>query len=221
MSSAVGQGPLGRPRDATLDAVVLDATCELIGDVGLDRLRVQDVADRAGVGLATIYRRWPTKLDLVVAAIQTFSGAIIDSPALDDPWADLVGVFRMQIDRINEQGREFIPGIAAALRGDPEAAGALRSLFLLPIRERLRESLARLLDEDDIELRSRADMALAVLFYRSVILDEPTNTDWFMDLLLPLIVQPRPTPRPHDRTALQGIEVPAAQHGDDLSDGAV
>jgi AcrR family transcriptional regulator len=51
----------GRPRVAARDAAILDATQQLLDELGYDRLRIQDVADRAHAGLATIYRRWPTK----------------------------------------------------------------------------------------------------------------------------------------------------------------
>ena len=51
----------GRPRAADRDAALLDATQQLLDELGYDRLRIQDVADRAHAGLGTIYRRWPTK----------------------------------------------------------------------------------------------------------------------------------------------------------------
>src|SRR5215831_12943753 len=61
----------GRPRSADLTPAILAAVIELIDEDGYDRLTIQDVADRAGVGLATIYRRWSTKRDLVVEALRS------------------------------------------------------------------------------------------------------------------------------------------------------
>ena len=49
---------------------ILGCVLDLLHEVGYDQLRMQDVADRAGAGLATIYRRWPTKQDLVRASLE-------------------------------------------------------------------------------------------------------------------------------------------------------
>jgi AcrR family transcriptional regulator len=61
----------GRPRDPLADEAIISATLELIAESGFEGLRVGDVADRAGVSKATMYRRWPTKHDLVLAALRT------------------------------------------------------------------------------------------------------------------------------------------------------
>ena len=63
----------GRPRSAEADEAILEAAIELFAEVGLDGLTVEGVAARAGVGKATIYRRYPSKVDLVVAAARCFT----------------------------------------------------------------------------------------------------------------------------------------------------
>jgi AcrR family transcriptional regulator len=67
----------GRPRSEEAHQAILDATLELLAEVGFSALTVEGVASRAGVGKATIYRRWASKLPLVVEA---FGGL----PALED-----------------------------------------------------------------------------------------------------------------------------------------
>ena len=67
----------GRPRDPLTDEAIIAATLALIVESGFEGLRVGDVADRAGVSKATMYRRWPTKHDLVLAALRT-------TPPLED-----------------------------------------------------------------------------------------------------------------------------------------
>jgi AcrR family transcriptional regulator len=59
----------GRPRDPQTDAKITTAAAELMIERGYDKMTVDDVAERAGVGKATVYRRWPSKGDLAVAAI--------------------------------------------------------------------------------------------------------------------------------------------------------
>src|ERR1700728_5279925 len=58
----------GRPRSERAEQAILDATLEAIADHGVDGVHCEDVAARAGVGKATLYRRWPGKEDLLIAA---------------------------------------------------------------------------------------------------------------------------------------------------------
>src|SRR3546814_411992 len=60
----------GRRLDEDRSEVILATVLELLYECGYDQLRMQDVADRAGVGLSTIYRRWPTKQDVVRAGLE-------------------------------------------------------------------------------------------------------------------------------------------------------
>ncbi|NNL68158.1 MAG: TetR/AcrR family transcriptional regulator [Myxococcales bacterium] len=68
MAGAPNGGSAGRPRSEEAHQAILDATLELLSEVGFSALTVEGVAQRAGVGKATIYRRWPSKLPLVVEA---------------------------------------------------------------------------------------------------------------------------------------------------------
>ena len=64
----------GRPRSEEAHKAILDATLELLVEVGFSALTVEGVATRAGVGKATIYRRWPSKLPLVIEAFAQLPG---------------------------------------------------------------------------------------------------------------------------------------------------
>ncbi|CAN5830602.1 TetR/AcrR family transcriptional regulator [soil metagenome] len=70
MSDAGAEGDRrpGRPRNPELDATILQATMELLCEAGFTGTTVEAVAERAGVGKATIYRRWATREDLLLAA---------------------------------------------------------------------------------------------------------------------------------------------------------
>lgn len=59
----------GRPRSARADHAILDAALELLLQQGFEGMSIEEVAELAGVGKATIYRRWPSKDDLVIAAV--------------------------------------------------------------------------------------------------------------------------------------------------------
>jgi AcrR family transcriptional regulator len=66
VSSGKDEQRTGRPLSADTDRAVRDATLELLAEVGYTRLRMDDVATRAGVGKAALYRRWPSKSALAL-----------------------------------------------------------------------------------------------------------------------------------------------------------
>ncbi|WP_405490881.1 TetR/AcrR family transcriptional regulator [Nocardia sp. NBC_00511] len=60
----------GRPRDRIREGEILVCVLELVGEVGYDALTFEAVARRARASKATLYRRWETKRDMVVAAVK-------------------------------------------------------------------------------------------------------------------------------------------------------
>jgi len=70
----------GRPRSAQAHKAIIDATMELLAEEGFQGLSIEAVAARAGVGKTTIYRRWPSKDELVMDALRHVQ---IDVPVID------------------------------------------------------------------------------------------------------------------------------------------
>ena len=64
----------GRPRSKELDASILTATLELASEVGINGMSMDELAQRAGVSKASIYRRWPSKELLVIDALRSAMG---------------------------------------------------------------------------------------------------------------------------------------------------
>src|SRR6201987_2603260 len=58
----------GRPRSEQAEQAIIEATLDLFAEQGFEGVCVEAVASRAGVGKATIYRRWPNKEELLLAA---------------------------------------------------------------------------------------------------------------------------------------------------------
>src|SRR3954468_21738074 len=82
---------IGRPRDARAGRAILTATLQLMAERGVRDLRMDDVAERAGVGKATIYRRYRSKDALVSDAV----AALVSEIAIPDggaPGADLLAL---------------------------------------------------------------------------------------------------------------------------------
>src|SRR5579863_5521052 len=66
------QRPRQRRRGEELEAALLDAAWQELVEAGFARLTMESVADRARTGVAVLYRRWPNKDDLVLAAIRHY-----------------------------------------------------------------------------------------------------------------------------------------------------
>ncbi|HWC23179.1 MAG TPA: TetR/AcrR family transcriptional regulator [Flexivirga sp.] len=73
----------GRPRDAEREAAILQTVLNLLAEVGYDALTFEGVARRAGASKATLYRRWNTKRDMVVAAIKAGPSSATPTDEID------------------------------------------------------------------------------------------------------------------------------------------
>ena len=76
-------GRVGRPRDEGREATILSTVLEVVGEIGYDRLTFEEVARRAKASKATLYRRWASKRDMVVAAIKAGPAAREEDRVID------------------------------------------------------------------------------------------------------------------------------------------
>jgi AcrR family transcriptional regulator len=67
-------GSRGRPRDADVDARILRAAVELLTEVGAEATTMSAVIERSGCARATVYRRWPNREELLIAALREIKG---------------------------------------------------------------------------------------------------------------------------------------------------
>lgn len=186
---------LGRPRAADRTPAILSAAKELLEEIGYDRLRIQDVADRAGVGLATLYRRWPTKQALIAETLRTKAQTVFPAE-LEDPVADLLSLYRALSDELCGAKGEGIPGFLVALRSEPELAQVFREEVLGPLRDRARVSLSRIVGCDCPQLDLLVDLAPSLLTYRRIMLGEDIDTDAFLAEIIGLVGSCAPGPAP-------------------------
>ncbi|MEU7134944.1 TetR/AcrR family transcriptional regulator [Streptomyces sp. NPDC046261] len=84
---ALSARPPGRPRSRKADEAILTAALDLLIERGVDSASIEQVARRAGVTRATVYRRFPTLTDLLVRAVE-WEYRDVDPGALDWPDVD-------------------------------------------------------------------------------------------------------------------------------------
>ena len=114
----------GRPRDPSRDGVIRDAILRLLGEVGYGALTMDAVAAEAGVGKATIYRRWRTKQDLVVDTIAVMNQSLatpVDTGSLE---GDLRAIVHRLVDVINGPVGTAIRSLLPAMQHQPALTAA-------------------------------------------------------------------------------------------------
>jgi AcrR family transcriptional regulator len=198
----------GRPRSAAADHAIVEAALSLFAERGLEGASIDEIARRAGVTRATIYRRWTRKEDLVAHALgQAREG---DGPRIDD-WSE-VGAdafVRIMLGVVPDTlARPDLAPLTARLLGEsqahPELVRAYWDGYLAPRRAAFARAIAEMqaqgrlppgADPDILQ-----DMISGALVYR-LLLSPPASAEAWRDycrrLLGALGLEPRqdaPTP---------------------------
>jgi AcrR family transcriptional regulator len=176
-----GSAKMGRPRDPRADREILSATLALIAEVGVNDFRMEDVAARAGVGKAAIYRRHESKDALVTAAVAALVSEI-EVPDTGSTRADLIALMR---DAVAVYRDPLYAGVMPALVGTmpqrPDLARTMREGFLAGRRNALRAVLERGIARGDLRAGLDFELALDVLggplFYRLLITGGPLDDE--------------------------------------------
>ncbi|MFD3804649.1 TetR/AcrR family transcriptional regulator [Streptomyces sp. NPDC058611] len=177
---------------------ILDAALALVGEVGYNRLTVEAIAARAGVGKQTIYRWWPSKaavlLDasLALAGDAETEGGWTGFPDTGDLAADLKYVLRATVDEFGDAKYEApARALAAAGATDPGLGARFTEQLLEPqlalYEERLRTAREAGQLAPDTDLRLTVEMLLGPLTYRWLLRTGPLThayTDALVDRVL-------------------------------------
>jgi AcrR family transcriptional regulator len=159
----------GRPRDAGADDAIMDAVVELLTEVGFGGLTIDAVAHRAGVGKATIYRRWDGKEQLVLDALA--AGRIpVPQPDTGTLRDDLLAYYLPLADIEAQQGAvRLMPALAAEAAVDPDLADRLHAFVSdrrAPVAGILRRAQERGEVNDDVDIELVVDLLTGAIMYR-------------------------------------------------------
>jgi AcrR family transcriptional regulator len=171
--SPVGDGPrVGRPRDPGRDEAILAATLQLLGEVSYDQVTVRAIATRAQVGLATMYRRWPTKEELVVDAILSYEGErFVPDPGV--PARQAAGQVLGALSELMQGAlQRLIPNLLGQLPRNPELAELLRTRLILPRLSVVGEQLARVPGVRPDQARPAAELVAGWIFFQVLVLGQ-------------------------------------------------
>jgi AcrR family transcriptional regulator len=125
---------------------VLTATAAELSRCGYAALRMEDVATAAGVNKTTVYRRWPTKLELVRATLSSLSHASSTAPDLGSIRADLRNMIDGVVARMENPEKRCIARMIFAEMDQPEVqelVHAMRAEHLIPWQTVISRGIAR------------------------------------------------------------------------------
>jgi AcrR family transcriptional regulator len=185
----------GRPRDPSRDGAIRAAILQVLAESGYAGLTMDAVAAAAGVGKATIYRRWRTKSDLVTDAVAELSSMTIDAPDTGTLEGDLRVVLRWLVDAVNGPLGAATLALLSALPHEPGLREAFHSgpmgVWTATFREVWDRAEARGEVLQPMMGTAVASTASAPILQRWLFSVEPVPADFadelLADVVLPLI----------------------------------
>jgi AcrR family transcriptional regulator len=142
----------------------------LLAEEGFAGLSVEAVAARAGVGKATVYRRWPSKVPLVIEALDTVASERISAPDTGSARGDLTEFLTQLVRAMDGPDGRLVAPLLEGMSRSQELAEAFRRDLIAPRRdviiEIIRRGIARGELRPDLHLDVALDAPVAIVFHR-------------------------------------------------------
>lgn len=189
--------PLGRRRDESRDPEILRAALDVLTDVGYERMTMNAVAARAGTGKATIYRRWPSKAQLVIDAIASTGHKTVTAADLPDTGSlrgDLLALADIGPGEESNRKLHILAGLISALPDHPDLAAMVSEQLVAPraalMHALLEQAAARGEIASGRDLGTLALAGPAMTVYRVMIMNKPLDLAFYTavvdEVLLPM-----------------------------------
>jgi len=168
----------GRPRDERLDAAIVAAAVAEVGAKGWGGATIEGIAARAGVGRASIYRRWGSKYELfqyAAVSITQSSDGVDTGSFVDDLFAALLPIAEMLTQ---PELAALLPSLLAEATNDESVRSTVRT-FAGRCRQQAIDAVERARDRGDVPVATDADalvdMLAGGLVYRRLLLGEAAD----------------------------------------------
>jgi len=186
-----GKRPPGRPRSEQARQAILRSTLKILGENGFSHFTIEDVAERACVGKATVYRWWPNKGALIADAFASNTTRKLRFPATGSVDTDMGRQIR-QVSKVFRSPRgRIVSAILAAGQSDKDLIAAFRERFLWPRRREAYETLRRGILRGELRKDIDSDLLLDSLYgpiYMRFLIQHDRLTPDFVDRLCALVL---------------------------------
>jgi AcrR family transcriptional regulator len=167
-----------RPRNREIDAAVLDATLAILDAAGYGRFTLEAVARRAQTNKPAIYRRWPDRQRLVLAALGRRLGEA-RAPDTGCTLCDLDECLKVFVKTFQRMPPGVIGPLFADCAGDPELRQAFMTTLFDPPRAAVERTLERAYARgdlrEDVDRRLTLDLLGSLVYYRALFGHAPTS----------------------------------------------
>ncbi|HLZ43847.1 MAG TPA: TetR/AcrR family transcriptional regulator [Candidatus Sulfotelmatobacter sp.] len=200
IDSSKGRRPPGRPRSEQARVAILRSTLKILGKNGFSDFTIEDVADRAAVGKATVYRWWPNKGALIADAFASSTSQKLHFPDSGSLYTDLSRQMRQLVKVFRSPMGRIVAAILAAGQSDKTLLGDFRERFLWPRRREAYLTLQRAIRRGELPENTDLDLLLDSLYgpiYMRFLIQHDRLTPLFVDRLCALVLggaQRRKTP---------------------------
>ncbi len=178
--SDIDKKPLGRPRSIQSHQAMLQATLELLAEVGFDVMSIEAIAARAGIGKTTIYRRYISKAELVADAIESIREEIV-IPDTGNLQSDLDALIQNAAQiTLSPLGRQTVATIVGSAASNAQFARIYWTKYLEPRRKTFAIVIERAKARKEISIDLDSDLVFdtmsAIMLYALIF--EPTSDSW-------------------------------------------
>jgi AcrR family transcriptional regulator len=183
----------GRPRSERADQAILAATLRMVATHGVGGTTIEGVAAEAGVGKTTIYRRWESKTDLIVAAVSQLAPPAAQFPDTGSLWSDMKLLADLQREGLAGTGLLAVaPRVLAESMNDPELHQGFLENVIEPLRALIRSLIERGIERGelraDLDVEPLADILHAIPIYRILMSrGDPDSIADVPDAYIPLL----------------------------------
>ncbi|WP_162854575.1 TetR/AcrR family transcriptional regulator [Sphingobium estronivorans] len=190
---------VGRPQDEERGEAILTVTLDIMGERGYAGLTVAEIVARARVSKSTIYRRWPTKEELAIAAFDRLPELeVMDRGDLLEELLDLIGQYQRVLQ--STPLGSVLPGLVSEAAHNPALAQALRATIdrrRQPTKAALRRAVGRGELPPYTDVDQADEIIMAPLLQRSFYAMEQDMLDDFRQMLTIILAGLRsPAARP-------------------------
>ena len=186
-----GKRPPGRPRSEQARQAILRTTLKILGKNGFSDFKIEEVAARASVGKATVYRWWPNKGALIADAFASSTTRKLRFPDTGSVYTDMSQQMRQLIKVFCSRRGRIVSAILAAGQSDKDLIEAFRERFLWPRRREAYATLRRGIERGELRRDLDPDLLLDSLYgpiYMRFLIQHDRLTPEFVDRLCALVL---------------------------------
>lgn len=189
-----------------ITSAITDAVLDELAEHGYGRLSMEAVARRAGVGKSALYRRWPSKQDMVIAVLSEFSVPLAEIPDTGSLRQDLLATLHAVHDWLaHPRFGTILPDLTAEAGRNPALAEAMQATIGQPRRELGAATLRRAIKRGELPADTKIELVLdlvaAPVYWRVSVRRVPIERGYLDDLA------------DHMLRALSARPAPSSDHG--------